>query len=221
MIPYLPEGELAPFPPTHTALTDPDGLLCAGGDLQPNRLIQAYQHGIFPWFSEGEPILWWSPSQRTVIPCNRIHVSRSMKRFLNKTPFEMRKNTDFSAVIRGCAAPRIQQSETWILPEMIEAYEALHTLGYAHSIECWQNEELVGGVYGIKVNGVFCGESMFSRVSNASKTALIHIASMPEYHTIDCQMPNAHLQSLGAINIHRGAFETLLSQPEGATCSLV
>lgn len=214
MIPYLPENDISPFPSTKTALVNPDGLLCAGGDLSPKRLIKAYRKGIFPWFSEGEPILWWSPSQRTIISCDEIHISRSMRSFLRKNAFVIRHNSAFSEVIKACALPRHNQPETWIVPQMISAYIDMHSLGYAHSYECYQNHELVGGVYGIKVNGVFCGESMFSKVSNASKTALIHIASLAEYHTIDCQMPSKHLLSLGAKNISRSDFQTLLNQKQ-------
>lgn len=212
MIPYLSEHEPSPFPPVHTALKEPDGLLCAGGDLRPERLLNAYQCGIFPWYNEGESILWWSPSERTVIDCERIHISRSMRGFLNKNPFEMRTNTAFKSVIHACAEPRTSQPDTWIVPEMITAYIHMHQLGYAHSIECWQNNSLVGGVYGIKINGVFCGESMFSKVSNASKAALIYIASLPDYHTIDCQMPSEHLMTLGATKISRETFQTRLKQ---------
>lgn len=214
MIPYLPEDRLVDFPPVEQALDveDANGLLCAGGDLSPQRLWQAYQSGIFPWYSEGEPILWWSPDPRAVIFANDMHISRSTQRTINKGCFDIRHNTAFTEVLKGCAAPRAQQAETWILPEMMQAYEQLHLLGHAHSYECWHGDTLVGGVYGIKVGSVFCGESMFSAMTNASKIALIHIAQLPEYQLIDCQIPNPHLQSLGASTISRAAFLKLLSQ---------
>lgn len=212
MIPFLPEDRLTPFPDVSTALDAPeaDGLLCAGGDLSPERLIQAYRSGIFPWYSEGEPILWWSPDPRAVIFTDEIHISRSTQRTLNKKTFEIRHNTAFEAVVDGCAAPRAKESGTWILPEMKAAYTALHYQGHAHSVECWHNGELVGGVYGVVVNRVFCGESMFSAMSNASKVALIYIAQCGEYDAIDCQIPNPHLDSLGARCIPRTHFIDLL-----------
>ena len=214
MIPYLPEDQLLDFPPVEQALDDEtaNGLLCAGGDLSPQRLWQAYQNGIFPWYSDGEPILWWSPDPRAVIFADEIHISRSTQRCINRQTFEIRHNTAFMDVVKGCAAPRAQQAETWILPEMMQAYAQLHQLGHAHSYECWHENKLVGGVYGIKVNSVFCGESMFSAMSNASKVALAHIVQLPEYQLIDCQIPNPHLESLGASTISRAAFLQLLSQ---------
>lgn len=214
MIPYLPAGQLLDFPAIEQALTDKDanGLLCAGGDLSPERLMLAYQQGIFPWYSEAEPILWWSPDPRAVIFAEDMHISRSTQRSINQGAFEIRHNTAFMDVVKGCAAPRAQQAETWILPEMMQAYEKLHQLGHAHSYECWHKEQLVGGVYGIKVNSVFCGESMFSAMNNASKVALIHIAQLPEYQLIDCQIANPHLQSLGATTISRAEFVALLNQ---------
>lgn len=214
MIPYLADELALAFPPVEQALTDEDanGLLCAGGDLRPERLIKAYQSGIFPWYSDGEPILWWSPDPRAVIFSDDIHISRSTQRTLNKGTFEIRHNTAFAQVLQGCAAPRAQQAETWILPEMMQAYTELHQMGHAHSYECWHQGQLVGGVYGIKVNSVFCGESMYSTMNNASKAALIHIAQLPEYRLIDCQIPNPHLLSLGATTISRAAFTQLLKE---------
>lgn len=214
MIPFLPEDKLTAFPPVELALDEEEanGLLCAGGDLSPSRLVQAYQSGIFPWYSKGEPILWWSPDPRAVIFAKDIHISRSTRRTLNKASFEIRHNTAFMQVVQGCAAPRTQQAETWIQPEMMQAYAELHRLGHAHSYECWHAGKLVGGVYGIKINSVFCGESMFSAMTNASKVALIHVAQLPEYQLIDCQIPNPHLQSLGATTISRTDFVRLLKE---------
>lgn len=213
MIPYLPEDRLTPFPDVETALDAPEinGLLCAGGDLSPERLITAYRGGIFPWYSEGEPILWWSPNPRAVIFSKDIHISRSTRRTINKGIFEIRHNTAFDAVVQGCAAPRATETGTWITPEMQAAYAALHHQGHAHSYECWHEGKLVGGVYGIKVGAVFCGESMFSAMTNASKVALIHVAQLPEYQLIDCQVPNPHLESLGATALSRQAFIKLLA----------
>lgn len=217
MIPYLAPFDLMPFPHVDKALTEPNGLLCSGGDLTSERLIMAYKHGIFPWFSEGEPILWWSPDPRAVIPCDQIHVSRSTEREIKKGTFDIRHNTAFEAVMRGCAAPRRptfweENNDTWIVEDMIQAYTELHHQGFAHSYECWQDDELVGGIYGIKINGVFCGESMFSKATNASKVAITHVARCGDYHTIDCQIPNDHLTTLGARTIPRDLFLTLLNQ---------
>lgn len=217
MIPYLAPFEFMPFPNVETALTEPNGLLCSGGDLTPERLFMAYQNGIFPWFSKGEPILWWSPNPRAIIRCNDIHVSRSTAREIKKGTFEIRHNTAFETVMRGCAAPRRptfweENNDTWIVEEMIDAYTELHRLGFAHSYECWQNDELVGGIYGVKINGVFCGESMFSKATNASKVAITYVAQCGDYHTIDCQIPNDHLTTLGARTIPRDEFLTLLNQ---------
>lgn len=214
MIPFLPSDRLSPFPDVDEALDEPgaDGLLCAGGDLSPERLLMAYRNGIFPWYSEGEPILWWSPDPRALIFSDEIHISRSTQRTLKQQTFEIRQNTTFEAVVRGCAAPRAKENGTWILPEMQAAYAALHHQGHAHSIECWHNEQLVGGVYGVVVNRVFCGESMFSAMSNASKVALIHIAQSGLFDAIDCQIPNPHLESMGARCISRHDFIQLLNK---------
>ncbi|MDQ7949271.1 MAG: leucyl/phenylalanyl-tRNA--protein transferase [Pedobacter sp.] len=180
-------------------LAEPDGLLAIGGDLSTERLLMAYQNGIFPWFSEDDPILWYAPHERCVIFPDRIKVSKSMKKILREATFQVTINQDFPAVIRQCAqVPRNGQLGTWITPEMRSAYTRLHELGIAHSIEVWQNQLLVGGLYGVRINSVFCGESMFSIVSNASKIALIYLAEQPDISMIDCQLPNDHLMSLGA-----------------------
>ncbi|MGM0562885.1 MAG: leucyl/phenylalanyl-tRNA--protein transferase [Pseudomonadota bacterium] len=194
------------FPPLESALAEPDGLLCAGGDLSTRRLLRSYQLGIFPWYSEGEPILWWSPAQRAIIPCKDIHISRSMRRCLNRGAFDFTQNRDFAAVIDACSEPRPGQFGTWITPEMREAYLQLHRIGHAHSFECWYRGELVGGVYGVGVGRVLSGESMFSRHTNASKASLIHIATSGLYDWIDCQVMNPHLASMGAIEIPRSTF---------------
>lgn len=213
MIPWLDtDDDHTPFPTPETALTEPDGLLAAGGSLRPLRLLRAYRSGIFPWFNPGEPILWWNPSQRAVIFPERLHLSRSLRRTLRKTPFELTYNTAFREVMLGCAEPRDNSPGTWITPEMIEAYTELHRLGFARSVECRRNGELVGGIYGVHLGRVFFGESMFSRVTNASKVALVEVARSPDIALIDCQIPNPHLETLGMETIEREQFMTLLDR---------
>lgn len=191
----------------NTALAEPDGLLAIGGDLSVERLLLAYQSGIFPWFSEGEPILWYAPHERCVIFPDRIKISKSMRKTLASTVFEVTVNKAFGKVISHCAkTPRVGQDGTWITNEMQQAYIKLHEKGFAHSVEVWQNNELVGGLYGVKINKVFCGESMFSSVSNASKTALIYLTKTMGFELIDCQLPNDHLMSLGAVMISREEY---------------
>lgn len=192
------------------ALAEDDGLLAIGGDLSLQRLLLAYSNGIFPWFSEGEPILWYSPHQRCVIYPDKIKISKSMKKVLRDGIFKVTVNTAFAQVIRNCASiPREGQNGTWITNEMQEAYLNLHRQGFAHSIEVWLNEKLVGGLYGLKINRVFCGESMFSHVSNASKAALIFL-SKTDIDLIDCQLPNDHLMRLGAEMIQRVTYMKIL-----------
>ncbi len=193
-----------------------DGLLAIGGDLSTARLLQAYNNGIFPWFDTAEPILWWSPDPRFVLFPDDLKVSKSMKQILKKDLFKVTTNQAFKAVIENCAqAKRPEQHGTWITDEMIEAYFKLHQLGYAKSIEVWQNDELVGGLYGIAINDdVFCGESMFAKVSNASKVGFITFIKNSNYKLIDCQLHTKHLESLGAINISRADFISYL-QPHG------
>lgn len=214
MIPWLHPGRGTPaFPPVEKALRDPNGLLAAGGDLAPQRLLEAYRRGIFPWYSEGQPILWWSPDPRAVLFPEHLHVSRSLRRSLNRRPFEITADQDFAAVIRACRdIPRPQGPGTWILPEMVRAYERLHALGRAHSIECRQDGRLVGGLYGVAIGRVFFGESMFSRVPDASKHALVHLARCGRYRLIDCQQPAPHLSALGAESIPRARFLALLER---------
>lgn len=208
---YIPEltENIALFPDVSTALNNPDGLLAMGGDLCPQRIINAYRNGIFPWFSDGQPLLWWSPSKRAVIkPCS-CHISRSMKKLLKKNNFTVTINNAFAEVITLCAQPRESQAETWITESMIAAYIKLHQQGAAHSFEVWQGPKLVGGLYGICVGTLFCGESMFSKVSNSSKIAFIALnqhLSRFRGALIDCQMQTAHLQSLGVQEISRAQF---------------
>lgn len=208
MIPWL--GEEIAFPPVTAALADPPGLLAAGGDLSPQRLIAAYRRGIFPWYSPGEPILWWSPDPRMVLHPATLKISRSFARTLRNTAYEVRLDSAFDAVIAACAAaPRQGQHGTWISEEMQQAYRRLHRLGYAHSVEIWIGDRLAGGLYGIALGRAFFGESMFSRVSNASKIALAHLCAYLQrrnFGIIDCQMETAHLASLGARPILRRDF---------------
>jgi leucyl/phenylalanyl-tRNA--protein transferase len=195
------------------SFAESDGLLAIGGDLSENRLILAYQNGIFPWFSENDPILWYAPHERCVIFPERIRMSTSMRKILKTDAFEITINKAFPAVISACAqVPRPGQNGTWINTAMQEAYINLHQKGFAHSVEVWQQKELVGGLYGIKINEVFCGESMFSKVSNASKVALIYLANQMNFKLIDCQLPNDHLMSLGAEMISRSEYLELLKK---------
>ncbi|CAG0927813.1 MAG: Leucyl/phenylalanyl-tRNA--protein transferase [Rhodocyclaceae bacterium] len=205
MIPWLQPGD--PFPPVETALRRPNGLLCAGADLSPDRLLAAYRRGIFPWYSEGEPILWWSPDPRMVLLPEEVKISRSLMKALRRGAYEVRLDTAFAEVIRACAGPRRDQDGTWITPEMQQAYVRLHEMGHAHSVETWIDGTLAGGLYGIALGRAFYGESMFSRVTDASKIALAHLARYLErlgFAVIDCQMKTAHLASLGAREIRRG-----------------
>lgn len=195
-----------------TALAEPDGLLAIGGDLSIDRLILAYQSGIFPWFSEGDPILWYAPHERCVIFPQKIKVSKSMKKVLNSSVFKVTTNLAFDKVIMNCAnIERRDQDGTWITNDMQQAYINLHQKGLAHSVEVWQNEKLVGGLYGVTVGKVFCGESMFSLVSNASKIALIYLCQTNQYDLIDCQLSNDHLMSLGAEMISKQEYLDILS----------
>ncbi|KLT66348.1 leucyl/phenylalanyl-tRNA--protein transferase [Pedobacter sp. BMA] len=192
------------------SLAEEDGLLAIGGDLSLERLLNAYSNGIFPWFSEGDPILWYSPHQRCVIYPDKIKVSKSMRKTLSAQLFRFTLNQAFEDVILNCAtSPRKDQDGTWITSEMQQAYIDLHRNGYAHSVEVWQDDELVGGLYGVKINQVFCGESMFSKVSNASKSALIYLSQL-NIELIDCQLPNDHLMSMGAEMISRDVYEQIL-----------
>jgi leucyl/phenylalanyl-tRNA---protein transferase len=222
MIPWI-RGN-APFPPIGKALTSPNGLLCAGGDLSPERLIDAYSHGIFPWYSEGDPILWWSPDPRMVLFPDELRVSHSLRKTVERGVYEIRFDTAFRAVIEQCAAPRDGQGGTWIVPEIMDAYTRLHELGFAHSVESWRDGELVGGLYGLSLGQAFFGESMFSRADDASKVALVKLVGRLKAsgcRIIDCQQATAHLASLGAREIPRGEFaqrvrESLQYPPSGS-----
>jgi leucyl/phenylalanyl-tRNA--protein transferase len=197
----------------------PNGLLAAGGDLSASRLLEAYHHGIFPWFNPGEPILWWSPDPRMVLIPNEFRVSRSLAKVLRNTPYQVRTDTAFEQVMRNCAAPRAIYKDghhgTWIHEDMIAAYCVLHRLGYAHSVEVWLEDRLVGGLYGVCIGHMFYGESMFSNVSNASKIALAHLARQLgrwKFPMLDCQMNTPHLASLGAREIPRSEFIARLQE---------
>jgi leucyl/phenylalanyl-tRNA--protein transferase len=197
------------FPPPSSALTEPNGLLAAGGDLAPERLLAAYSHGIFPWYEEGQPILWWSPDPRAVLWPEALKISRSLRRTVIKGGFAVTFDTAFAEVIDGCAAPRSYTDATWITADMTDAYIRLHRLGWAHSVETWRGGELVGGLYGVAIGRVFFGESMFSRVSDASKVALVRLVErlrQRQFALIDCQVASAHTTSLGACNIPRREF---------------
>lgn len=204
------------FPPLREA--DEDGLLAVGGDLQPGRILAAYQQGIFPWYSE-EPILWWSPDPRFVLFPGELKVSASMKQVLKKQQFRISVDEAFEAVITGCSgAPRPGQDGTWLNPDMQQAYTELHRLGYAHSVECWQDGELAGGLYGLQLGHTFFGESMFSRVSNASKAAFITFvqrSAAAGLQMVDCQVYSEHLESLGARFIPRDEFVKRIQENQG------
>ncbi|MBT4204664.1 MAG: leucyl/phenylalanyl-tRNA--protein transferase [Proteobacteria bacterium] len=202
------------FPPLITALSYPDGLLASGGDLEPKTLLTAYSLGIFPWFEEGQPILWWSPNPRLVLYPGKFKKSRSLSKTLRKNVFNISFDTAFSEVMKSCSLPRIGKSQSsWITVKMIDAYEQLHRQGHAHSVECWREGELVGGLYGVSIGGVFFGESMFSLVPDASKVALATLCSIGKswgYLLIDCQVESSHLLSLGAEKIARSTFSEKL-----------
>lgn len=195
-----------------TALAEPDGLLAIGGDLKPDRILAAYKNGIFPWFSDNDPVCWYSPHERCVIFPSKIHVSKSMHKSMRTKEFDVTTNTAFAAVIAACKnTERKGQDGTWITDEMEEAYIKLHTLGIAKSIEVWQKNQLVGGIYGLEINNVFCGESMFSHKSNASKTAMIWLCTENNYTLIDCQLMTDHLISMGAEMISQQQFMNMLN----------
>ncbi len=197
------------FPPVDAALREPNGLLAAGGDLSPERLLAAYAEGIFPWFGEDDPILWWSPDPRMVLYVREVHVSRSLAKVVRANRFRVTLDAAFPEVVRACAESRRDHEGTWITPAMEEAYVRLAELGHAHSVEAWQGDSLVGGLYGVAVGRMFFGESMFTRVSDASKVALVRLARQLEAWSmpmIDCQMSTQHLASLGARDVRRADF---------------
>ena len=207
MIFRLNEDLIFPDP----ALAEPDGLLAVGGDLSVDRLVLAYQEGIFPWYSDDTPILWYSPHERFVLFPDELHISSSMKRTLNSNRFTITHDQCFADVIEACSAvERKDQDGTWITADMKRAYIDLHKRGHAHSIEIWQNNELVGGMYGVAVGHVFCGESMFSKISNASKTAVINLCKSGKYKLLDCQVHSEHMESMGARMISRKEYMAIL-----------
>lgn len=205
------------FPPLEMALTDPDGLLAAGGDLSPQRLVAAYQQGIFPWYSQGEPILWWSPDPRFVLYPEKMKISRSLAKNIRNSEYRISMDTAFAEVIEHCSyQPRKNQLGTWISSEMKQAYIELHHQGHAHSVEFWKDNQLAGGIYGVHSGAVFCGESMFSRVNNASKIALFYLCQFlirHQFRLIDSQVYTEHLESLGAEMIPRESYIKTLQQP--------
>ncbi len=216
-MPYLlaPHDPPGAFPDVSEALTEPDGLLAVGGDLGTRRLISAYRQGIFPWFSEGDPILWWSPNPRTVLVPAQLRISRSLRKLLRKRALAVTMDRDFPAVINACAAPRDAHGGTWLLPEMIEAYRALHVRGVAHSVEVWEAGQLVGGLYGVAIGQAFFGESMFSRRDNASKVALVALCQRLlrwGFGMVDCQVLTEHLLRMGADEMPRERFVEQLAR---------
>lgn len=201
------------FPPLETALDHPDGLLAVGGDLTPSRIMIAYRRGIFPWYSDDQPILWWSPSERLVLFPEQLKLSLSLRKTIRKQKFTLTMDQHFRQVITQCAAPRRTQKTSWITPEMLEAYCQLHQHGFAHSVETWYNGELVGGLYGIALGKVFFGESMFALMNDASKVAFAHFVKQIQcwgYKMIDCQVRTEHLKSFGAAEIPRPIYRDLL-----------
>lgn len=212
MLTWLQRDDLS-FPPLEKAMREPNGLLAAGGDLSPARLLAAYRHGCFPWYQDGQPLLWWSPDPRTVLYPDELHVSRSLRKKLRQGVFSITFDRAFSDVIEGCAAPRDHTDGTWITTPMQAAYIELHRLGAAHSVEVWQDDRLVGGLYGLAMGQLFFGESMFSRTTDASKVGFVTLVERLRewgFKLIDCQMPTQHLASFGARPIPRHVFaETL------------
>ena len=205
----------AGWPPVDLACDEPNGLLAAGGDLEPATLIDAYRRGVFPWFSEGDPILWWSPEPRAVLWPGQLKVSHSLGKRLRRGDYQITFDTAFDAVLAACAGPRPGAAGTWITPAMAAAYGALHRLGYAHSAEAWQDGVLAGGLYGVALGRVFFGESMFSHRADASKVAfasLVRHLLKWDYQLVDCQVGSAHLTGLGAVDMSRSEFLTLLAQ---------
>ncbi len=218
MIPFL--GPADPFPPVDQALDEPDGLLAAGGSLATRRLVDAYKRGIFPWFNEGDPILWWSPDPRAVLRPAQVHVSRSLRKRLRQEAFAITLDRAFPRVLDGCAAPRAGDTGTWLSAAMRRAYSTLHASGLAHSIEVWMDGELAGGLYGVAIGRMFFGESMFARRTDASKIAMVRLAGQLDrwgFPLIDCQLETEHLASLGAEAMPRRRFvaevERLVKEP--------
>ncbi|HET9836120.1 MAG TPA: leucyl/phenylalanyl-tRNA--protein transferase [Rhodanobacteraceae bacterium] len=216
----LPDDDPEGFPNPARALCDPNGLLAFGGDLSPQRLVGAYSRGIFPWYSQGDPLLWWSPDPRCVFATDGVHVSRRLARTLRRSAWMLSMDRAFARVMRECAAPRTGEPGTWITGDMLAAYTRLHEIGYAHSLEVWSDEMLVGGIYGVSIGRVFSAESMFSRANDASKCALLALCLTLHgwgFPLLDAQVPNPHLQRMGAVTIPRaeylGRLRTLVAQP--------
>lgn len=213
MLTWLKRDDFS-FPPLETALREPNGLLAAGGDLQPERLLAAYRHGCFPWYQEGQPLLWWSPDPRTVLFPDELHVSRSLRKRMRHGDYRVTFDKAFAEVIQGCAGPRSNADGTWITTPMQDAYIRLHEMGVAHSVEVWQQGQLVGGLYGLAMGELFFGESMFSRATDASKVGFVTLVERLRewgFALIDCQMPTRHLESFGARSIPRAAFAEALA----------
>lgn len=213
MIPWLNDDDV--FPDPGAALPEPNGLLAAGGGLAPERLLRAYRCGIFPWYNAGQPVLWWSPDPRMVLFPAEFRMPRSLAKRLRQGEYEIRVDTAFAAVMQACAAPRGDSAGSWITPEMVAAYSALHGHGHAHSVETWIDGELAGGLYGVALGRAFFGESMFARVSDASKIALAHLVRQLvrwQFGIIDCQMNTAHLARFGAREIPRTEFSRQLAE---------
>jgi leucyl/phenylalanyl-tRNA---protein transferase len=207
MVPRL--GPTDPMPRPETALREPNGLLAAGGGLSVPRLVDAYRRGVFPWFSDGEPVLWWCPDPRLILPTDAVHVSRSLTRRLARRDYRVTIDAAFGDVMRACAEPRAGDHGTWISPAMVAAYDALRRAGHAHSLEVWHGEALVGGVYGVAIGTAFFGESMFSRATDGSKIALVWLAAQLArwgVPFIDCQVRSAHLVAMGAVEVPRSEF---------------
>ena len=211
---WLDAGDPAEsFPSPASALLEPNGLLAAGGDLSETRLLSAYAQGIFPWYEEGQPVLWWSPDPRCLFLPGDFHVARRLQRELRQVSAEIRVNSAFSEVLRQCAAPRRSGEGTWITPEMMQAYQQLHQRGWAHSVEVWEDNQLIGGLYGLAIGRAFFGESMFSRATNASKLALLFLnqrLSCGDFELLDCQVESGHLLRLGARLMPRNSFLEIL-----------
>ena len=210
-----PNGPVDIFPDPKLALTDPSGLLAVGGDLSPERLLAAYSQGVFPWYNEGQPILWWSPDPRLVLFPEQLSIVRSLRKLLRQRMYQITLDQDFVGVIQACARPRRNAEGTWITPEVQSAYTRLHRMGYAHSVEAWEHGKLIGGLYGVSIGRIFFGESMFSLRPNASKVALTYLCFQLQrwnFPLIDCQVQSEHLQRLGAQNIPRNEFLRYLEQ---------
>jgi leucyl/phenylalanyl-tRNA--protein transferase len=219
-LPRLGDDPCGAFPPTSEALESPNGLLAWGGDLRVERLLRAYQAGIFPWYTPGQPVLWWSPAPRCVIYPDQVHLSKRTRRRYNSGSYHLTMDVAFARVIKACAGPRRNETGTWITGEMREAYYQLHRLGHAHSLEVWDGDVLTGGIYGLAVGSVFFGESMFSVKADASKIALVALCRQLhqwDFGLLDCQVGNPHLFSMGAVEVSREAFEKKLSEGVGAS----